>query len=162
MFINRVQHILSVRVITSVIALFLLILAATFMNISKTSAAVGTNETINYQARLLTSTGATVPDGTYNIEFKIYEDGDGVLGAGDETLQWTETRTGGNKVVVKNGYFSVYLGSVTPFGTSIDWNQDTVWLSVNIGGTGAPSYDGEMSPFIRFSSTPYALNSKFQ
>ncbi len=83
MVINRVQHILSVRVITSVIALFLLILAATFMNISKTSAAVGTNETINYQARLLTSTGATVPDGTYNIEFKIYEDGDGVLGAGD-------------------------------------------------------------------------------
>lgn len=161
MVINRVQHLLSVRVITSVIALILLILAATFMNISKTSAAVGTNETINYQARLLTSTGATVPDGTYNIEFKIYQDGDGVLGGGDETLEWTETRTGSNRVVVKNGYFSVYLGSVTPFGTSIDWNQDTVWLSVNIGGTASPSYDGEMSPFIRFSSTPYALNSKY-
>ena len=55
---------------------------------------------------------------------------------------------------------SVYLGSVTAFGSSIDWNQDIIWMSVNIGGTGTPTYDGEMSPFTRFSSTPYALNSK--
>ncbi len=121
---------------------------------------IGVNEQINYQGRLLTSTGAVVPDGTYNVEFKIYQDGDGVLGGGDEALKWTETRTGGNRVTVKNGYFSVYLGSITAFGSNIDWNQDVVWLSINIGGTGSPSWDGEMSPFTRFSSTPYALNAK--
>ena len=77
-----------------------------------------------------------VPDGLYNIEFKIYQDGDGAIGGGDETLKWTETRESGNKVQVKNGFFSVYLGSVTAFGSSVDWNQDTLWLSINIGGTG--------------------------
>ena len=155
------QRLLNVRVITGVIALVLLFGSIFLWHFRPANAAAGINETINYQARLLTASGATVPDGTYNIEFKIYQDGDGVLGGGDETLKWTETRTGSNKVVVKNGYFSVYLGSVTPFANNIDWNQNTLWLSVNIGGTGTPSYDGEMSPFTRFSSTPYALNSKY-
>lgn len=140
---------------------FILLLFALVLPVfARVSAAAGINETINYQARLLTASGAVVPDGSYNIEFKIYQDGDGVLGGGDETLKWTETRTGSNKVLVKNGYLSIYLGSVTAFGNNIDWNQDTLWLSVNIGGTGTPSYDGEMSPFTRLSSTPYALNSK--
>lgn len=120
----------------------------------------GINEQLNYQARLLDSTGAVVPDGTYNMEFKIYQDGDGVLGGGDETLKWTETRTSTDKVTVTNGYFSVQLGSVTAFGTSVDWNQDTLWLSLNIGGTGTPSWDGEMSPFRRLAATAYALNAK--
>lgn len=126
---------------------------------NKAYAATGINQQLNYQARLLDSTGAVVADGTYNMEFKIYQDGDGVLGGGDETLKWTETRTGGNKVTVKNGYFSVQLGSVTAFGSSVDWNQDTLWLSSNIGGTGTPTWDGEMSPFRRVASSAYAFNS---
>jgi hypothetical protein len=128
------------------------------------TAATGINERLNYQARLLDSTGAVVADGTYNIEFKIYQDGDGCESAGSSpcsgTLKWTETRTGSNKVTVANGYFSVQLGSVTAFGTSVDWNQDALWLSLNVGGTGAPSWDGEMLPFRRLAATPYALNSK--
>lgn len=138
----------------------LLVVASNFHKAPNIHNSVGINEQVNYQGRLLTNTGAVVPDGTYNMEFKVYEDGDGVLGGGDETLKWTESRTSGNKVTVKNGYFSVYLGSVTAFGGNIDWNQDTLWLSINIGGTGSPSWDGEMSPFSRFSSSPYALNSK--
>ncbi len=78
------------------------------------TAAAGTNETINYQARLLTGTGAVVPDGTYNIQFKIYCGGDGTIGtlaadctnATQENLLWTETRESTNKVTVKNGFFS--------------------------------------------------------
>lgn len=127
---------------------------------NRSSAAPGLNEQLNYQARLLNNTGAVVPDGNYNIEFKLYQDGDGVLGGGDETLVWTETRTTGNRVVVKNGYFVVGLGSVTPF-SGVDWHQDTLWLSTNIGGTGeVPAWDGEMSPFRRLSAAPYAMNSK--
>ncbi len=132
---------------------------------SSVQAATGINEQINYQGRLLTSTGAVVPDGTYNMEFEIIQDGDGCNPTSGTppcggTVEWTETRTGADKVTVKNGYFSVYLGSVTPFSSSVDWNQDTLWLSVNIGGTGSPSWDGEMEPFNRLSSSPYALNSK--
>ncbi len=110
-----------------------------------------------------------MPDGFYNIEFKIYCGGDGTLGSTSadctssttEHLLWTETRVSTDKVQVKNGYFSVYLGSVNPFGSSVNWNDDKLWLSINVGGTGSPSYDGEMSPFTRFASTPYALNSKY-
>lgn len=127
-------------------------------------AVAGINEQLNYQARLLTSTGAVVADGTYNVEFKIYQDGTGCVSSGSSpcggTLKWTETRTTTNRITVKNGYFSVQLGSVTPFGTSVDWNQDTLWLSINIGGTAvSPVWDGEMTPFRRLSATPYALNA---
>ena len=151
---------IRVRVLIAVIILSVITVVGAYFYQSKATAAAGVNEQINYQGRLLTNTGAVVPDGNYNIEFKIYQDGNGVLGGGDETLLWTESRVGGNQVLVRNGYFSIYMGSVTPFGSSVDWNQDTLWLSVNIGGTGVPSWDGEMSPFTRFSSTPYALNAK--
>ncbi len=130
----------------------------------KAQAAAGINEQLNYQARLLDSTGAVVADGTYNMEFKIYQDGTGCVSGGSPpcsgTLKWTETRTSTNKVTVKNGYFSVNLGSVTAFSTSVDWNQDTLWLSINIGGTGSPSWDGEMTPFRRLAAVPYAMNAK--
>src|SRR5436305_1431283 len=58
-------------------------------------AATGINQTINFQGRLLNSQGATVPDGFYNIEFKIYQDGDGQsvgdsTGSPSGTLKWTE------------------------------------------------------------------------
>jgi hypothetical protein len=136
-------------------------------------AASGINQGVNFQGRLLNSQGATVPDGFYNIEFKIYQDGDGqsvgdTTGSPSGALKWTEDYLNNNSqgVTVKNGYFSVQLGSITPFGSNIDWNQDTLWLSLNIGGTGASctpfsscSPDGEMIPMKRLSSSPYALNS---
>ncbi len=160
---NKLKSLRYVEWATGIIILSVVSLLVIASNTHKNPTihnATGVNEQVNYQGRLLTNTGAVVPDGTYNMEFKIYQDGNGVLGGGDETLEWTETRTSGNKVTVKNGYFSVYLGAVTAFGSNIDWNQDTLWLSINIGGTGSPSWDGEMSPFSRFSSSPYALNSK--
>lgn len=132
-----------------------------------------TNPTINFQGRLLNSQGAVVPDGYYNMQFKIYQDGDG-LSAGNTTgtpagtLKWTEswTNAGGKPVTVKNGYMSVELGTVNPFGSQVDWNQSTLWLSINIGNTNttctpisACGLDGEMLPMKRFSSTPYAMNA---
>lgn len=131
---------------------------------SKTYNSTGINEQLNFQARLLDDTGAVVPDGFYNLRFKVYQDGDGCEVSGSSpcggTLEWTETRDSTNKVRVKNGYFSVYLGSVTAFSTNVDWNQDSLWLSIDVGGTGSPSWDGEMLPFTRFSATPYAKNAK--
>jgi hypothetical protein len=131
-------------------------------------AATGLNQQINFQGKLVNTNGTNIPDGTYNIEFKIYQDGDGVVGGADETLKWTETRLRNSSqgVTVTNGIFQANLGSVNPFGSSIDWDQDTIWLSINLGNTNATctpfsncSPDGEMSPMIRFTASPYALNS---
>src|SRR5438067_1836728 len=80
-------------------------------------AAAGINSQINFQGRLLNAAGAVVADGNYNIEFKIYQDGPGnVAGDTGGTLKWTEdwvygTGSPDNRVVVRNGYFSVNLGS---------------------------------------------------
>ncbi|CAN5411276.1 hypothetical protein BH10PAT4_BH10PAT4_0820 [soil metagenome] len=144
-----------------------------FMMTKPAQAVAGINQQVNFQGRLLNTAGATVPDGYYNIQFKIYQDGDG-LTAGNTTgspagsLKWTENylNVSTQGVVVINGFMSVQLGSITPFGSSIDWNQNTLWLSMNIGNTNVSctpfsscSPDGEMLPMKRLSSSPYALNS---
>jgi hypothetical protein len=132
----------------------------------RSQAAIGINQQVNFQARLLTASGAVVADGLYNLEFKLVQDGNGCNPTSGTfpcggSVQWTETRKQTNRVTVKNGYFSVSLGAVTALPTSI-WNQDTLWLSINIGGTAdtaTPTWDGEMKPLKRLSSSPYALNS---
>ena len=133
------------------------------------SAAPGINQQVNFQGRLLNAQGAAVADGYYNIQFKIYQDGTGTVANNPTgTLEWTEdwTNQGGNGVQVKNGYMSVQLGSVNPFGSQVDWNQDTLWLSINIGNTNVSctpitscALDGEMLPMKRLGSTPYAMNA---
>ena len=136
------------------------------------NAAPGVNQTISFQGRLLTPQGQPVPEGYYNIQFKIYEGGSGTQANNpDGDHVWTETyvNNGGNNAVhVKNGYFSVDLGSKNAFGNQVDWNNDTLWLSMNIAGSSsvcstfgaAPCLaDGEMLPMKRLTSSPYALNS---
>lgn len=135
---------------------------------SHVNAGTGINQQINFQGRLLTASGATVPDGYYNLEFKIYQDGTGsTAGNPGGTLKWTESwlNQGGNGVMVKNGYMSVQLGALSPL-SSVDWNQDTLWLSINVGNTNATctpfascAGDGEMLPMKRLASTPYAMNA---
>lgn len=163
-FLNRAKIILFVVLLISISAVSIFAVSK-----NNASAAPGINETINFQGRLFNSQGAIVADGYYNVEFKIYQDGTGtVAGNPTGTLEWTESHlnASSNGVLVKNGYMSVELGSVTAFGTSVDWNQDTLWLSANIGDTNASctpfsscNPDGEMLPMKRLSSTPYSLNS---
>lgn len=124
---------------------------------------------LNFQGRLLTNTGAVVPDGNYNMEFKIYDtiasgaSAQGVcsLNSSTDDCWWLETRTGGNVVRIVNGYFSVNLGSVTAFGASIPWDQQ-LYLTMRIGGTGAPSWDPEMlssSNRMVLTGVPYAFRA---
>ena len=155
------------------IAIIGITLSVAIFTTTITRAAPGINQQMNFQGRLLNAQGAVVPDGRYNIQFKIYQDGDG-LTAGNTTgtpagiLKWTESHLNASSqgVIVKNGYMSVQLGSVTPFGTAIDWNQDVLWLSMNIASTNATctpfascTPDGEMTPMKRLSAAPFAINS---
>lgn len=135
-------------------------------------AAPSTTRTINFQGRLLTASGAVVPDGYYNMQFKIYQDGAGTaVGNPGGSLEWTETyiNNGGTSgVQVRNGFFAVSLGSDNQFGSSVDWDQDTLWLSMNVAGsaeacttfnTSPCAADGEMLPMKRITATPYAINA---
>ncbi len=122
------------------------------------------NNTLNFQARLETASGAIAPDGDYNIEFKLYDTTSSSGSSqgsctGDTDCLWTETRIGADKVHVANGYLTVDLGSVTSLPGTINWDQN-LYLTMNIGGTGSPSWDGEMSPRLHLTAVPYALQAK--
>ncbi|HEX5456580.1 MAG TPA: hypothetical protein VFW77_04400, partial [Candidatus Saccharimonadales bacterium] len=141
---------------------FSISLAGLFNQAGHNRVEAATSSTINFQARLLSNSGALVPDGFYNAQFKLYSASSG------GTAQWTETYydsngvTAGNdnRVRVVNGYLSVYLGSQTAL-PSIDWSQEE-WLTINIGGTtqtATPTWDGEMSPRLKLSAVPYALTA---
>ena len=60
---------------------------------------------ISYQGLLTTSSGTPASDGSYNLQFDLFN-----VFAGGVAL-WTETQAG---VTVSNGVFSVRLGSVSP------------------------------------------------
>lgn len=160
----------SLRTIAFLILIVVLITTFFFGQIA--SALPSTTKTVNFQGRLMTAAGAVVADGHYNMQFKIYQDGAGTsAGNPGGSLQWTETYINGggtNGVEVKNGFFSVSLGSLTSFGTSVDWDQDVLWLSMNVAGNAAScssfgsapcAADGEMLSMKRITATPYALNS---
>jgi hypothetical protein len=125
------------------------------------------SSTLNFQARLLGSSGAIVADGFYNVEFKLYN-----ASSGGSAL-WTDTRydtngvTAGNdfRLRVKNGYLSVYLADTsaggTAFPSNINWNEE-LWLTMNVGGatqTASPVWDGEMNPRIKLTALPYAFQA---
>ncbi|HRJ05971.1 MAG TPA: hypothetical protein PK096_00165 [Candidatus Saccharibacteria bacterium] len=163
----------TIRRLTTVALAFMAVLGGLWVLLGQFStpvnAVAGTNEQINFQGRLFNGQGAVVPDGFYNVEFKIYQDGTGTaVGNPSGTLEWTESHLNndGNGIQVKNGYMSVELGSVNAFGSQVDWNQSVLWLSMNIGSTNgtcatfaACSPDGEMIPMKRLSSSVYSLQS---
>src|SRR3989344_2047481 len=132
--------------------IFVIFLIFTLLPIANVSAAI--NKQINYQGKLTTSAGVAVANGTYNMEFILYDDPT-LSGA---HILWTETRTTTDKVQVTSGLFSVLLGEVTAL-TGVDFNQ-TLYLGVNIGGTGTPGWDGEMTPRKKLGAVPAAIVSE--
>jgi hypothetical protein len=132
---------------------------------SPRTALAATSNGINFQARLMSNTGGIVPDGFYNVEFKIYN------AATSGTLQFTDTYYDANgvtagqdaRVRVANGYLTVSIGSQSgnPFPSTINWDQQ-MWITMNIGGTtqtATPTWDGEMSPRLQLTAVPYAFRA---
>jgi hypothetical protein len=137
--------------------------AVTFTGAKPAETYAATTSTMNFQARLMNLSGAIVPDGNYNVEFKLYNSSSSTGSSqssctGDANCLWTETDTGANIVQVKNGYLTVNLGANNPFPTTINWDQQ-LWLTMRIGGTGAPSWDTEMSPKLALTAIPYAFKA---
>jgi hypothetical protein len=153
---------------SSKLLVFLMLCAAAtvaFFVVPSALAQSSPTRTINFSARLKASNGTAVPDGLYNVSFRLYEASE----AGSPI--WSETYYDENgvaagqdyRVKVAGGYLNVQLGSRTAFG-NIDWNKN-LWLTMNIGGTQqiastqTIAWDGEMSPRIQLSAVPYAMNA---
>ena len=133
-----------------------------FASVTPPVASAATNNTLNFQARLETAAGGIVPDGNYDVEFKLYSASSG--GSAEWTEDYTYNSGAGStdaRIHVANGYLTVNLGSITSFPTTINWDQQQ-WLTMNIGGTvssGTITWDGEMSPRLALTAVPYAFRA---
>lgn len=94
---------------------------------------------IDFQGVLKTAAGVIVPDGNYQLTFKIYNDPTG------GTPLWSETQM----VAVANGIFSAHLGSVVPI-TTVPFDR-IHFLGMTIGA------DPELSPRTMLTPSPYSF-----
>lgn len=114
---------------------------ATFFVVIASLAALGAPQFINYQG-VLEQGGNPVPDGTYTVVFRIWNDEE----YGDSI--WGETHTvttHGN-----NGKFNVKLGSIGGLPPEIFEDTDR-WVGIEVYP------DGEMVPRAQLGSVPFAL-----
>lgn len=142
-------------------------LALGLLHPTTASAATGIEPYLSFEGKIVSASGQNITDGCYNMEFKIYSGG---TATGGGTLKWTEdwlNNATPNCVNFVSGTFQVNLGSINAFGSSVDWNSNPLYLSLNIGTTASCSTTfascgggtGEMSPFILLTATPYAMNA---
>src|SRR5580700_8339667 len=135
----------------TILGLFAVFIGAFFITIAFTGQTeAATSSDINFQARLENATGSIAANGTYNVEFKLYNASSSYGSSqgsctGDANCLWTEDYlvSASQGVQVVNGYLTVNLGSITAFPTNMNWHQQ-LWLTMRIGGTGAsPTWDTE-------------------
>jgi hypothetical protein len=96
----------------------------------------------SYQGRLTDTLGNPVPTDTYQLTFRLYTQPIG------GTPFWSETQ----RVLVKEGLFSVLLGVVNPINTVPENGQ--MWLSLQVGSA------SELTPRLRIVSTAYSYLSQ--
>jgi len=97
---------------------------------------------VTYQGKLANPDGAPVDNGTYTIQFSIYD----VTSGG--TALWSETQS----VLITDGVYNVTLGSVTPIPTDI-LDYPALYLGMKVED------DSEMIPRQEITSTFYALRA---
>jgi hypothetical protein len=117
---------------------FLSIVLMMFLVTSLSLAQVPT--TISYQGILTDTTGATVPNGNYNLALKLYNVATG------GTALWTEEQS----VAVSKGIFNVILGSATPLNLPF---SEPYWLGIAVG------HGIELTPRIPLTSAAYSLRA---
>ena len=93
---------------------------------------------VSYQGRLLRADG-TPASGLVTMQFALYASETG------GSASWTETQMVG----VSDGYYSLFLGAVTPLGASA-FAVGPRYLELSVNGTA-------LSPRQLFASVPYAM-----
>ncbi len=125
--------------------LFVLACLISLFSCVKKVNAVGVPPLMNFQGKVVNKTaGTNITNGSYSFTFSLYTQSSGGVNI------WTETKS----VTVTNGIFQINLGDTTTLPGSVDFNNENLYLGINFNG------DGEMSPRIRLTSVPYALNAQ--
>ncbi len=111
---------------------------------------------ISLSASLFDNENHLVTNGTYQVRFGIYSTDRTTVdpypsNADAGSLLWEETQ----EVVVKGGVFRVFLGSVTPLPSTLNFETGNYYVGIRIGT------DSEMVPRKKLGSVPRAINSEF-
>ena len=99
-------------------------------------------QTMSYQGILTDGSGVNVPDGNYNLTFKLYD-----VASGPGASLWSE----GQLVLVNKGVFNVLLGSTNPLNLPFDKQY---WLGISVG------LNPELTPRVGLASSAYSMNTK--
>ena len=137
-------------------AMIVSIMGVVLVSFSSMLFAQSAPQNINYQGVLRDSVGSPV-DGPFQMTFRLYDSPSPVTLLWEE--QWNVTYP--PLVTVTNGLFNVALGEMShyvPAGLYSNFedvfkNHTDVYLTVEVES------DGEMAPFIKIISAPYALNA---
>ena len=97
--------------------------------------------TIPYPGRLSNADGQAVVEGIYAFNFGLYDTESG------SQLLWSEVQ---EAVMVQNGAFTAYLGSVNPIPTALLDGRD-LWLSTSVRGPGEAEFTA-LTPLQRVSA----------
>lgn len=119
------------------------LIGAVFSFSPDAQAAAGVNRQINFQGKVVNSDGTNVTNGSYSFVFSLYS-----VASGGSAI-WTETKS----LTVTDGVFQTNLGNTTALPGSVDFNTDNIYLGINFNS------DGEMTPRVRFTAAPYAMNA---
>lgn len=151
---------------TGMMACIVLAIATALVVTSSPNVEAAPQQTINFQGRLRQTGGTVVPDGHYNITFRLYAASSSGTHVWEEAHVDSNGPTAGNdfRVRVLNGYFTVSLGASTPFPGTIDWGEE-LWLTMNVGGAAQQIPDdidwaGETSPRTKVPAHAYAFKAE--
>lgn len=151
------------RIVMGVLLLFVLIAVMVVVAAKPQTAEAAAQQTINFQGRLSQPGGSTVPDGYYNVTFRLYAASSSGAQVWEEAHQDHNGATAGQdyRVRVLKGRFTVSLGVIAPFPSTIDWGEE-LWMTIDVGGTdqvglGSVEWTGEMSPRIKVPANAYAF-----
>lgn len=107
--------------------------------LAPTAAVADAPSTMSYQGVLTDNAGVFVPDGNYDITFRLYDVSVGGVALHTENFP---------VVAVERGGFSVILGSISALPAIFD---RPIYLGVQVGG------DPEMTPRVALASSPSAM-----
>src|SRR3989338_7255803 len=165
------SHIISRKLAIAIIVLFVSFIGSFGIFIFQAGAGTGAPQILNYQGRLLDSSGNLIgtSSGTeYCFRFSFYTDA--TVGGTPETKLWPTDTPSNMTVNVKDGIFSVGIGdtSVADEGddlSSFDFeSNDTIYLNVSFAAQSGESCAGvtpseTFGPRQRVFSSGYAINS---
>jgi len=109
-----------------------------------------TQDVLTFQARILSKDRASAPTASYNFRFKIFNTSSG----GSEI--WSEDQS---SVAVRNGLFTVNLGSVNSLGT-VNFASSDLYLSIEFDSNGDGSFEQSFDSRLPLTAVPTAKNAQ--